>query len=428
MLARQMLLFIKTLKQGDHQIAEMRYVEGLEPSAIAERLGRNVVTVRTSLWRTHRKMSRHLGITAESQALIPRRRRHDCLPYRQCSCSCTHRGPLLRGEGGGLGRRHKETIADDALRKLYGQYWAEVQTLTQIRMLEAPAGEEWLAGIRTEASAADAKEPSAEPVRHSPRSALSRCVLRLVGIASVAISPIVLAFARWSSNVMTREAEPRPTRAPLRQRSRRRWAVAGGVAAGWVALEVMTGSAVSATAALVVITGLGVAALSGLRALGITRDHPWMQRIASRPWRDGQDVLRVAIRHLPDVFLFTPSGSLLAPNVVELQLNPDDLASLCERMELGVIILSLTEVYEEQVAGYQARLARPCRAQVYVTASGSVPPGRYRLRQGHPVGRHPARPCPTRQRRARVPTPQTGGLIGCLAFSTAGLPSTAGRR
>jgi hypothetical protein len=54
-------------------------------------------------------------------------------------------------------------------------------------------------------------------------------------------------------------------------------------------------------------------------------------------------------------------------------------------MELGVISSSLTEVYEEQVAGYRARLARPGQPEVYVTASGSVPPGRYRLRQGDPV-------------------------------------------
>ena len=147
----------------------------------------------------------------------------------------------------------------------------------------------------------------------------------------------------------------------------------------------MTGSAVSATVALVVLAGLGVAGLSGLRALGITRDHPWMQRMASRPWRDGQDVIKVAMRHLPDVFVVTPSGSLLAPAVVELQLNPDDLDSVCERMELGVISSSLTEVYQEQVAEYRARLARPGQVQVYVTASGSVPPGRYRLRQGDPV-------------------------------------------
>jgi len=171
----------------------------------------------------------------------------------------------------------------------------------------------------------------------------------------------------------------------MTQRSRRRWAVAGGIAASWVVLEVMTGSAVSATLVLVVIAVLGGASLAGLRALGITRDHPWIQRMASRPWRDGQDVLKVAMRHLPDVFVVTPSGSLLAPAVVELELNPADLDSLRERMELGVICSSLTEVYEEQVAAYQARLAAAGRAQVYVTASGSVPPGRYRLRQGDPV-------------------------------------------
>jgi hypothetical protein len=181
-----------------------------------------------------------------------------------------------------------------------------------------------------------------------------------------------------------REAARRPARAPLRQRSRRRWAIAGGIAACWVVLEVVTGSALSAAVLLVVIAGLGAASVGGLRALGITRDHPWIRQMASRPWRDGQDVLKVAMRHLPDVFVVTPGGSLLAPNVVELQLNPDDLASLCERMELGVISASMTEVYEDQVAAYGARFAGPGRPEVYVT-TGSVPPGRYRLRQGDQV-------------------------------------------
>ena len=44
--------------------------------------------------------------------------------------------------------------------------------------------------------------------------------------------------------------------------------------------------------------------------------------MATRPWRDGQDVLSVALRHLPDVFVVTPSGSLIAPEFVELQMNP----------------------------------------------------------------------------------------------------------
>ncbi len=182
------------------------------------------------------------------------------------------------------------------------------------------------------------------------------------------------------------EAERRPGRAPLRQRSRKRWGIAAGVAACWVVAEVMTGSVVSATVLLVIVAGLVTVSVGGLRALGITRDHPWIRRLSSRPWRDGQDVLNVAMRHLSDVFVVTPSGSLLAPSVVELQLNPDDLGSLCERMELGVISASLTEVYEEQVATYGARLAGPGRADVYVIGAGSVPPGRYRLRQGDPVG------------------------------------------
>ena len=182
-----------------------------------------------------------------------------------------------------------------------------------------------------------------------------------------------------------REPARRPTRAPLRRRSRQRWAVAGGVAACWLVLEVATGSVVSATVVLMVIVALAAAAMGGLRTLGITTDHPWIRRMASRPWRDGQDVLNVAMRHLADVFVITPSGTLLAPNVVELQLNPDDLGSLCERMDLGVISASMTEVYQEQVSTYGARLAGAGRAEVYVIASGSVPPGRYRLRQGDPV-------------------------------------------
>src|SRR5690349_17676334 len=142
-----------------------------------------------------------------------------------------------------------------------------------------------------------------------------------------------LGHSRTVSMTGGEEAAPRRGRAPLPRRSRRRWALAGGVAAGWLVLEVMTGSAVSATLVLVAVTALGGASLAGLRALGITRDHPWLQQMASRPWRDGQDVLRIAMRHLPDVFVVTPSGSLLAPAVVELQLNPADLDSLAERME-----------------------------------------------------------------------------------------------
>jgi len=182
------------------------------------------------------------------------------------------------------------------------------------------------------------------------------------------------------------EAARRPVRAPLRRRGRRRWAVVGGAALCWLVLELMTGSVLAATVLLVTIGGLGLAAVAGLRAMGITRDHPWLRRMASRPWRDGQDILNAALRHLPDVFIVMPSGSLIAPDVVELRMNHDDVASLRQRMELDVVSTSLTEVYEEQVAERGARLAGSCQPAVYVVADDSVPPGRYRLRQGLPLG------------------------------------------
>ena len=181
------------------------------------------------------------------------------------------------------------------------------------------------------------------------------------------------------------EAARRPARASLRARSRKRWKIAGGVAACWVVLLAVTGSLTGATLLLVVIAGLGVAAVLGLRALGVTRDHPWIQRAEARPWRDGQDVLRLALRHLAEVFVVTPSGTLLAPNIVDLRMHPDDLESLGERMEPALVMASATEVYEEQVAEQGARFARPGPAEVRMIADPSVPLGRYRLRQGQPV-------------------------------------------
>jgi FHA domain len=183
----------------------------------------------------------------------------------------------------------------------------------------------------------------------------------------------------------SRESARRPVRAPLPRRSRRRWGIVGVVAMCWLLAELMTGSAVTATVLLVAIAGLGVAGVAGLRAMGITREHPWLRRMAARPWRDGQDVLNVSMRHLSDVFIVMPSGSLVAPDVVELQMNPDDLASLCERMELDMVSASVTEVYEHQVTERGARFARSCQPEVYVVPDDSLPQGRYRLRQGLPV-------------------------------------------
>jgi len=198
------------------------------------------------------------------------------------------------------------------------------------------------------------------------------------------------------------QAPRRPQPLP---RSRRRWAVAGGVVACFAMLYIVTGSAIGAAAVLIVVGGLGVICVMGLRALGITRDHPVVQQLSSRPWRDGQEVLQVALRHLSEVFVVTPSGTLLAPSVVELQLNPDDLRALLERMDLDLITISAAEVYEELVAAHSARFSRPGPPQVQVTASSSLPPGRYRLRQGQPLnaGHEPVYAAPVAEYASATP-------------------------
>ena len=190
------------------------------------------------------------------------------------------------------------------------------------------------------------------------------------------------------------EVMRRPARASLSPRKRKRWMIAGGAVACWVILMAATGSLTGATILLFVLAAFGVVAVFGLRALGVTRDHPWIQRAAARPWRDGQDVLKIALRHLSEVFVVTPSGTLLAPNIVDLRMNPEDLRVLGERMEPALVMASAAEVYQEQVAEHGARFARPGPAEVRMIVDPSVPPGRYRLRQGQPVnaGAGPAEP------------------------------------
>ncbi len=186
------------------------------------------------------------------------------------------------------------------------------------------------------------------------------------------------------------EAMRRQARASLPPRTRKRWKIAAGVAVAWVVMFAISGSVTGATVLLIVLAAFAVVAFFGLRALGVTRDHPWIQRIAARPWRDGQEVLQIALKHLPEVFVVTPSGTLLAPNIVELRMNPEDLHSLGERMEPALVMESATEVYLEQVQEHGARFARPGPAEVRMIVDPSVPPGRYRLRQGQPVECRPA--------------------------------------
>jgi FHA domain len=168
-------------------------------------------------------------------------------------------------------------------------------------------------------------------------------------------------------------------------RSRKRWVIIGSVVAVWIVLYLVAGSIFGATLLLVAFAVAGTIAVLFLRFMGVRGDHPWIRRLASRPWRNGQDVMRIAVSHLYEVFVTTPGGSLFAPNCVEIQMNPEDLVSLCDQIELSVVIASATEFYREQVARYGARLANSEPVDVYVITDEWIPRGRYRLKQGHPA-------------------------------------------
>jgi hypothetical protein len=172
-------------------------------------------------------------------------------------------------------------------------------------------------------------------------------------------------------------------------RTRRRWVIIGSVAGGWLLLYIFTRSLIGATALLFLLAALGAGFVAALRLLGITRDHPWIRGAASRPWRDGQEVLQLALRHLPEVFVVTPNGALLAPNSVELRLNERDYDSLAQRMDIGLVAASAAEVYAEAVTAHEARLAGYGPPEVSVICDPAVPPGRFVLRQGRPLGAEP---------------------------------------
>ena len=61
-LVKNALVFVASLDSQAHSIAMMRWIDGLEPQVIADRLGVNPRTVRTSLHRTRKKMRTVLGV------------------------------------------------------------------------------------------------------------------------------------------------------------------------------------------------------------------------------------------------------------------------------------------------------------------------------------------------------------------------------
>lgn len=175
--------------------------------------------------------------------------------------------------------------------------------------------------------------------------------------------------------------EGRSSRPPAQIRSRRKWLLAAAAVAIWIFLLYLSGSLVGGTVLLVLLAvGLVVIGLM-LWMLGFNMQHPMVQAAASRPWRDGRDVLRLALRHLSEVFIITPNGSLLAPNAVELRMNPADVDSLSALIDLRLVNENAAEAYAAEVKANSARIVKDMPIEVCVAADPLVPRGRFRLRQ-----------------------------------------------
>ena len=170
----------------------------------------------------------------------------------------------------------------------------------------------------------------------------------------------------------------------LQGRSRRRWVIAGAVTGLWLLMLIISGSLTASLVLLVLaLLFLGLMAV-GLRSLGIGRDHPAVQALATRPWRDGREVLALALRHMSEVFIITPNGSRLAPSSVELCMNPADIDSLANLIDLELVNASAAEAYVAEITASGAQVRQDVPIEVRVVPDPAVPAGRYGLRQGRP--------------------------------------------
>jgi hypothetical protein len=174
------------------------------------------------------------------------------------------------------------------------------------------------------------------------------------------------------------------TGGPVPVRTRKRWMIAAAVAAAGLGLLSVTGSVLASLAVVVLAAVVAGLAAVALRALGIGRDHPAVRALSTRPWRDGREVLGLAMRHLPEVFIITPNGSRLAPSAVELCMNPGDVASLADIIDLELVNASAAEAYAAEIEASGAQVRRDLPIEVRVTADPAIPAGRYGLRQRRP--------------------------------------------
>jgi FHA domain len=163
--------------------------------------------------------------------------------------------------------------------------------------------------------------------------------------------------------------------------SRRRWRIAGAFAVLWFVLMVLTRSIFAGTLLAVALVAIVAVAVAGLHSLGIDKDSPMIQSLGSRPWRSGPDVFRRATGRMPDVFIITPKGALIAPSAIEVRMSPADVDSLADAFDAELMNVLAKEAYEAAVSVHDARVLRGKAVDARVVADPRILPGRYQLRQ-----------------------------------------------
>src|SRR5215467_10076632 len=175
------------------------------------------------------------------------------------------------------------------------------------------------------------------------------------------------------------EAARRP-RPPVPPRTRRVRATVVAAACGFLVLLMATRSVVLSLTMTLLLAVAGVIAFLAVRSWGFTASHPWVRSLVARPWRTGQEVWQLALRHLPETFIIAPDGSRLAPDRVELRMNPADFADLTGSIDVEVLAASSSDVYRNLIAEHGARCAGTEGVAVSLAGDPDVAPGRYRLR------------------------------------------------
>jgi hypothetical protein len=172
----------------------------------------------------------------------------------------------------------------------------------------------------------------------------------------------------------------RPPRPPVPPRTRRARATAVTAACGFLLLLMATRSLVLSLTMTLLLAAAGAIAFLAVRSWGVTASHPWVRGMASRPWRTGQEVWQLALRHLPETFIIAPDGSRLAPDRVELRMNPEDFADLTGSIDVDVLAASSSDVYRTLIAEHGARYGGTEGLTVVLVDDPDVARGRYRLR------------------------------------------------